>query len=113
MVSLDQIIENSNLMDQLTVLAKKNYEFSHAENPVGEFDFVAWQDIMLAEDLFMQGSLIYLDSDNQRIIAYSFMHYSDARDTLELGWCGVLDPSYIGIIPDLIARQIHFAKELG
>ena len=55
--------------------------------------------LIFADDLLPNGSYIYLDMDEEVIVAYSFLYESDRDDTLELGWCGTSETHMKEVIP--------------
>ncbi|MDY0405382.1 GNAT family N-acetyltransferase [Virgibacillus sp. 179-BFC.A HS] len=111
--SLDQVIENPKFKGQLLKLVKDNYEQTHLVNPVANFDLDTWQSLVLAEDVLANASFVCVHTKQQLVVAYAFMHQSKVKDTLELGWFGALESSYINWIVDIVRQQILFAIQQG
>lgn len=109
--SLTEILSNDILLEKLIFLVKRNYEQTHAVNPVKELTVEKWKALILCDDLLVDGSFIYLDKGERNIIAYSFLHKSDTKNTLELGWCGAIDMETKDLIPRLIVYQISYARK--
>lgn len=109
--SLTEILSNDTLLEKLTFPVKRNYERTHVVNPVKELTLEKWKALILCDDLLADGSFVYLDKDEKNIIAYSFLHESDTKNTLELGWCGAIDMKTKNAIPRLIAYQINYSKK--
>ena len=107
--TLEEIISNEVLVEKLTLLVKRNYEKTHLLNPVVEKGMEEWKELIFADDLLPNGSFIYLDMDEEVIVAYSFLHESDREDTVELGWCGTSETHIKEVIPKLILQQIKYA----
>lgn len=107
--NIAEVSLNDRLVDQLTLLLKSNYEKTHVANPVVEKGLDEWRDLIFAEDLLPSGSFIYLDKDEEVIVAYSFLHESDREDTVELGWCGTSERYDLEFIPQLVLEQIKYA----
>src|SRR5699024_9721393 len=59
----------------------------------------------------MTGRFVYLKKDEKNIIDYSFLHKSDTKNALELGWCGAIEMEAKDLIPRLIAYQINYARK--
>src|SRR5699024_2856063 len=66
--------------------------------------------LILCDDLLIDGSFVYLDKDGNSIKAYSFLHKSNTKNTLELVWCGAIDMETNYLIPRLIVYQINYAR---
>src|SRR5690625_459919 len=109
--SLTEILSNVILLEKLIFLVKRNYEQTHAVNPVKELSLEKWKTLILCDELLADGSFVYLDKDKKNIIAYSFLHKSDTKNALELGWCGAIDMETKNLIPRLIAYQINYVKK--
>lgn len=110
-ITLTAMLSDDKLMEKLVTLVKKNYENTHQANPVKMMELTAWRKLILANDLIVDGSYIYLDKLNENIIAYSFLHQSDTKESLELGWCGTADTEYRQLIHQLILQQIGYAMK--
>lgn len=61
----------------------------------------------------LDGSMVLLKKNTGDVAAYSFLHKSDAINTLELGWCGAAKRKDIALIPCLFKRQIEYMKLHG
>ncbi|WP_342601123.1 hypothetical protein MHB48_09065 [Psychrobacillus sp. FSL H8-0483] len=109
MKTLEEVISNEVLVEKLTLVVKRNYEKTHVVNPVVEKGLEEWKEMILADDVVPNGSYIYLDIDEEDIIAYSFLHESDREDALELGWCGTSESQNKELIPQLTFQQIKYA----
>ena len=110
--TLTDISLEPHLMKKLTKLVKNIYEQTHLDNPVAKFSLDDWEQMIIADDIVMDGSVIYLDATKTNVLAYSFLHHTEDNETLELGWCGSED-QYIGLIPWLIWSQIAYAAKHG
>lgn len=108
-LTLEEVLQNKILMNQLIQLVKRIYIKTHIANPVANFDEETWREMIFAEDTIYNGSYIYLDTNENSIMAYSFLHKSVKPSSLELGWCGAVDTEYIRLIPDLIHNQVNYA----
>lgn len=107
--SLKEIMSNEGLFEKLTRVVKRNYEKTHLVNPVVERGLDKWKEMILTDDVVLNGSYIYLDNDEKDIIAYSFLHESDKESTLELGWCGTSESKNMGLISQLTYQQVRYA----
>lgn len=111
--TLREITSDDNLLNKLIQLAKSNYEQTHLGNPIRELSFSKWKQLILADDCDLEGSYVLVDPIRTDILAYSFIHVSDDKETLELGWCGSSEGGNISLIPQLILHQIQYASEHG
>src|SRR5699024_6642458 len=111
--TLEEISTNSELMEELTLLVKRNYEETHRVNPVVDAQVDEWQRLILTNDTVMMGSYIILDPVEDEVMAYSFLHESDNSDVYELGWCGCSDMQYKRLIPQLISKHIKYSIRQG
>lgn len=109
---LSTIISNDHSMKKLVQLVKRNYEKTHLDNPVEEHGLETWKKMILADDILMEGSFIYLNAEKE-IIAYSFLHTSEKNDTLELGWCGTHTIHQLELLPQLALQQVMYANKQG
>lgn len=100
------------LMKKLTKLVKNIYEQTHLDNPVAKFSLEDWEQMIIADDVVMNGSLIYLDATETNVLAYSFLHHTEDNETFELGWCGS-ESQHIDLIPWLVWSQIAYAAKHG
>lgn len=110
---LREITSDENLLNKLVQLVKYNYEQTHLGNPITELSISNWKQLILADDCDLEGSYVLVDPAGTEILAYSFIHSSGNRDTLELGWCGSLEEDSISLIPQLVLHQIQYAREHG
>lgn len=108
--NLDEIFAEEYSFTQLADLVKNNYEASHYVNPVKEMSVEEWKELIAADDILRDGSFI-LFNDEGEIIAYSFLHQSENKDTFELGWCGGASFDRAGALPYLVGKQINYARE--
>jgi len=111
--TLKELSAKANLRKKLIRLVSNVYEQTHWANPVALLEFDKWEKLIFSEDVIQKGSFIYLDDDNEEIIAYSFLHTHERDDTVELGWCGALNKNRIVVIPELVLLQINYADEQG
>ena len=109
--TLNEILPNETLTEQLTLLVKRIYEETHAVNPVAEMPIAKWRELILADDVITAGSYFCIDENEGNILAYSFLHDSDEKDAFDLGWCGALTTEHIQMIPQLVNHQIKYAIE--
>lgn len=109
--TLNGILPNETLTEQLILLVKRIYEETHAVNPVAEMTIAKWRELILADDVITAGSYICIDEDEKNILAYSFLHDSDEKDAFDLGWCGASKTEQIEMIPQLVLHQIKYAIE--
>lgn len=113
LMTMADISTNEDLLYKMTRLVKDVYEQTHLDNPVAELSLVDWQKLMLADDLIMDRSFVYFDTNKRDIVAYSFLHASESKDTIELGWCDSKDKRHIKYIPQLVEQQIKYAYKNG
>lgn len=111
--SLGEIHTDKYFIEKLTDLVKFNYEETHLDNPVAEIALDKWKQLIFADDLIMDGSLLYIDETTQKILAYSFLHESEEDDRLELGWCGSERNQHIQLISELLSAQKNYAQKQG
>lgn len=104
--TLKEILINPTLKNKLLHFVRKTYEETHLDNPVADKSLKEWEELLL-DDVLIDGSLIYLDSLEQNIKAYSFLHKSAQPHTFELGWCGSVGFDFLQC---LLRKQIHYAK---
>src|SRR5699024_2794068 len=57
------------------------------------------------------GSYVLLDDESNEILAYTFLHESESKDTYELGWCGSSSQRNKQLITHLVFEQIRFAAK--
>lgn len=107
--TLDNTLMNGTITEQLILLVKKIYEETHEVNTVADIPVNKWRELTLSEDLIRGGSFVYLDKDEKNILAYSFLHQSDEKDSVELGWCGASTAEHIQLVPQLVLHQIEYA----
>lgn len=110
---LQEVTAHSNLANQLVALVKRNYEETHLVNPVATIEIAKWEKLTYPDDLLASGSFVCLDPNEEKILAYSFLHEAEREDTVELGWCGACDEPSIAIIPSLVVKQLEYALSSG
>lgn len=110
--TLTDISLDPHLMKKLTKLVKNIYEQTHIDNPVAKLSLDDWEHMIIADDIVMNGSLIYVDATETNVLAYSFLHHTEDNETLELGWCGS-ESQHIDLIPWLVWSQIAYAAKHG
>ncbi|WP_432355592.1 hypothetical protein [Sporosarcina sp. A2] len=86
--TLSEISSSNELMEKLVLLVKRNYEETHKANPVVVTGLEEWKNLVLANDVIVKGSFVFLDTCGNDILAYSFLHESEDEHSYELGWCG-------------------------
>lgn len=109
--ALANISSDGSLMKKLSKLVKRIYEQTHLDYPVAELSLADWERLIMADDLIMDGSFVYLDSTETDVLAYSFLHYSEKEDRLELGWSGSRDDQHMDLILQLVSSQIVYGKK--
>ncbi|MGE7837467.1 GNAT family acetyltransferase [Viridibacillus arvi] len=109
--SLKDIMDNQQLMEQLTALVKRIYEETHLANPVADLSLKEWQ--QLYDDAIIEGSFLLCNPVNQNIIAYSFLHEAEYETELEIGWSGVDQLEHLPLLQVLTYNQITYAKRNG
>lgn len=107
--SLTEILSNQDVLKELALLVKRNYETMHVANPAKELEVEKWEEMILSDDLVSQGSFIYLDKSEKNIVAYSFLHESEKNNAVELGWCGADNTKNKELVFQLIVHQINYA----
>lgn len=103
--SMNELVKNTLLLNKLITLIKRNYELTHLDNPVAEMDDDIWGKMITADDLILDGSFIGMDSEEKNILAYSFLHTSEKKDTIEFGWAG----GHSTLVRSLVFHQIKYA----
>lgn len=106
---LAEISSNNELMENLSIVVRRNYEETHKVNPVIDAELDEWKKLILANDTLLNGSYVFLDTSKKAIIAYSFLHESDSENTNEVGWCGCSDKEFKRLIPQLILQHIKYS----
>lgn len=109
---LSNILSNNSLFKKLAHLVKTNYEDTHLANPVAPFPLQTWKEMILADDVLLDGSFLIIDEENE-IIGYSFLHTSEKDNTLELGWCGTHTTDNLPLLKLLVFEQAMFANKHG
>jgi hypothetical protein len=110
--TLADISLDYHMINKLTQLVKNIYEQTHLDNPVAKLTLEDWQQMILADDVVMDGSLIYLNATETNVLAYSFLHDAEENETLELGWCGC-EGQHIDLILQLVRSQVDYARKQG
>ncbi|PFQ53754.1 GNAT family acetyltransferase [Bacillus cereus] len=110
--TLSNIVSNNNLLEKLAYLVKENYEQTHLANPVASFPLQTWKEMILADDMLLDGSFLIIGEENE-IIGYSFLHTSEKDNTLELGWCGTHTTDNLSLLKLLVFKQAMYAKKYG
>lgn len=108
-ITLKEVIKNKELTGELVHLVKRIYENTHVENPVAKIEINKWWEMILADDVVSNGCYICLDRKRKNIIAYSFLHDSDEKDSLELGWCGTVAIEQKQLLSQLVLHQVKYA----
>ena len=109
--SMGELVKNRLLFNKLITLVKRNYEHTHLDNPVAEMEDNSWGKMITADDVILDGSFIGLDTAEKNILAYSFLHTSEKKDTAELGWAGVHSPEANTLLRSLVFQQIKYAEK--
>ncbi len=110
--TVEEMSQDKELANKLVELAQRNYTKTHMDNPVSKnIGQDVWKELVFAEDLLEKGSFVY--AEEGEIIAYSFLHTSDEKDTFELGWCGATRDNNQEMIRLLVQRQILYTKKQG
>lgn len=109
--SMEELVKNHLLKNKLVNLVKRNYEQTHLDNPVAEMEDDSWGEMITADDVILNGSLIGMDSAEKNILAYSFLHTSHEKDTAELGWAGVHSAEANPLLRSLVFQQIKYAEK--
>ena len=110
--TLSNIVSNNNLLEKLAYLVKENYEQTHLANPVASFPLQTWQEMILADDVLLDESLLIINEEHQ-IKAYSFLHTSEKDNTVELGWCGTHTIDDLSLLKLLVFEQFMYANKHG
>ncbi|ADK06090.1 TPA: GNAT family acetyltransferase [Bacillus anthracis] len=110
--TLSTILSNNNFFEKLAHLVKTNYEYTHLANPVTSFSLETWQEMILANDVLLDESLLIINEEHQ-IKAYSFLHTSEKDNTVELGWCGTHTIDDLSLLKLLIFEQFMYANKHG
>ncbi|SHF99044.1 hypothetical protein [Ornithinibacillus halophilus] len=108
--TLEEVLSDEMFMEELTLLVKRIYEQTHLVNPVADINLDKWQELIL-DDVVQNGSYIYVDENENNIMAYAFLHESDKSDSLDLGWVGAIDKEHKQLIPQLVLNQIEYANK--
>lgn len=110
--TLSNIVSNNNSLEKLAYLVKENYEQTHLANPVASFPLQTWQEMILADDVLLDGSFLIIDEAHQ-IMAYSFLHTSEKDNTIELGWCETHTIDDLSLLKLLVFKQAMYANKHG
>ena len=110
--TLSTILSNNNFFEKLAHLVKTNYEYTHLANPVASFSLETWQEMILADDVLLDESLLIINEEHQ-IKAYSFLHTSEKDNTVELGWCGTHTIDDLSLLKLLVFEQFMYANKHG
>ncbi|MED0978491.1 GNAT family acetyltransferase [Bacillus paramycoides] len=110
--TLSNILSNNSLFEKLAHLVKMNYEHTHLANPVASFPLETWQEMIIANDILLDGSFLIIDEENE-IMGYSFLHTSEKESTLELGWCGTQTMNDLSLLKLLVFEQTMYANKHG
>lgn len=113
-MTVQEIATQAHFREQLIQLTSKNYERTHLDNPVSKHvGQDVWEKLVFANDLITEGSYVYVDQDKEELVAYSLLHQSEDKDTLELGWCGSRYAASVERVSQLIHYQVGYAKKTG
>ncbi|EFI65650.1 GNAT family acetyltransferase [Bacillus cereus] len=110
--TLSTILSNNNFFEKLAHLVKTNYEYTHLANPVAPFPLQTWKEMILADDVLLDESLLIINEEHQ-IKAYSFLHTSEKDNTVELGWCGTHTIDDLSLLKLLVFEQFMYANKHG
>ncbi len=110
--TMEELVNDEQMIKQLTQLVKTHYEQTHQVNPVANLLIAEWKKLVLSEDLITNGSFVTVNRKEQ-IMAYSFLHASTNANTAELGWCGSRNMNQIQCIPELVWLQVEYAQQRG
>ncbi|WP_411955070.1 GNAT family N-acetyltransferase [Alkalibacillus sp. S2W] len=111
--TLEEVLMDEGLTEALIHQVKTIYEETHEVNPVAHLEAEQWYELIVSDDVLQDGSYIYIDSEEKSIIAYSFLHESDDKKTMELGWCGANGMEQKQLIPELVHMQMSYAHMHG
>lgn len=109
--SLQEIVTNELLFENLTGLVKRNYQQAHLVNPVADKELSVWKKFILSEDIDLIGSYVLLNNEESDILAYSFFYILEELDTMEFGWCGADEYQNVKSIQQLIRKQLQYAVQ--
>ncbi len=109
--SLQEIVTNELLFENLFGLVKRNYQQTHIVNPVADKELSVWKRLILSEDIDLNGSYVLLNNEESDILAYSFFHIHEELDTMEFGWCGADEYQNVELIQQLIRKQLQYAVQ--
>lgn len=110
--SLSIILSNNSSFEKLAHLVKTNYEDTHLANPVASYPLETWKEQILTDDVLLDGSFVMIDEEN-KIIAYSFLHTSEKDNTVELGWCGTHTTENLSLLKLLVFKQAMYTSKHG
>ncbi|MED3126795.1 GNAT family acetyltransferase [Bacillus wiedmannii] len=110
--TLSNILSNDSFFEKLAHLVKTNYEDTHLANPVASYPLETWKGQILTDDVLLDGSFVMIDEEN-KIIAYSFLHTSEKDNTVELGWCGTHTTENLSLLKLLVFKQAMYASKHG
>ncbi|TPV44749.1 GNAT family acetyltransferase [Bacillus dicomae] len=110
--TLSNILSDNNLLEKLAYLVKEIYEQTHLANPVASFPLQTWKEMILAEDVLLDGSFLIISEENESI-GYSFLHTLENDNTLELGWCGTHIIDDLPLLKLLVFKQAMYANKHG
>ncbi|WHY27366.1 GNAT family acetyltransferase [Bacillus wiedmannii] len=108
--TFSNILSNNSFFEELAHLVKINYEDTHLANPVASYPLETWKAQILTDDVLLDGSFVMIDEEN-KIIAYSFLHTSEKDNTVELGWCGTHTTENLSLLKLLVFKQAMYASK--
>lgn len=110
-MNLSELTMREDLLHKLIKQVKRNYEQTHEVNPAKNISSDYWKKLVFSDDLIQAGSYVLLCNDQRNIIAYSFLHESNNKSELELGWSGSVDLEHKHLVPYLVFNQVKFASD--
>lgn len=90
-------------------LVAKTYQEMHLANPVRTLTDNEWRELVFAEDLCMDDSLVYINGDVQ---GYVRCHTTEMDDEVEIGWIGEKGDCQL-IIYDLLRAVFTRLRKRG
>ncbi|WP_339176329.1 hypothetical protein MKY51_07770 [Solibacillus sp. FSL R5-0691] len=107
LVSLEQILKEPTLEEDLFKLLKYSYEHTHLHNPAKEVAWQSWKNSLLNEAPDLQLSFTVIE--NKRVTAYIFLHPIN-NEHYEIGWVGQQGNTDLLVI---LKEQLKRLREKG
>ncbi|WP_211745726.1 hypothetical protein [Paenibacillus sp. Marseille-Q4541] len=113
LLKLSELLKSEQGEEELALLVKKTYEYTHRVNPPEAFELFRWKAFLHEQDVIKQGSYVVIHRTTGRCAGFAMLHSTSDEFVAELGWRGVASSEELDLITLVTREQIKYAIDNG